>query len=61
MKQILTKETKMVTQFKGLKKAARSLGVSQAHLSYVLHGHRTPGAELRQKLAKMGIEVPEAK
>lgn len=54
-------ESRTVTRFVGLRQAARTLGISSAHLSYVLHGHRTPGAALRTKLLKMGIEIPAAK
>ncbi len=61
MKNTLKKETRLATRFVGLRQTARILGVSSAHLSYVLHGHRTPGPGLRLKLQKMGIEIPAAK
>ena len=43
--------------YRGLTQAARALGCSRAHLSYVLHGKRKPGAPLAAKLKRLGIEV----
>ena len=60
MKATLVKETKVATRFLGLRRTARVLGCSEAHLSYVLHGRRKPGAELAAKLRKLGVEVPAA-
>jgi DNA-binding phage protein len=51
----IVKETRTVTRFRGLGKAARELGVSRGHLSYVLHGQRKPGKDLERKLRRMGI------
>ncbi len=56
-KTTLTKETKVVTRYHGLGRTARALGVSASHLSYVLHGHRKPGADLARKLRRLGVEV----
>ncbi len=43
--------------YRGLTAAARRLGVSRAHLSYVLHGKRKASAKLARGLRRMGIEV----
>ena len=43
--------------YRGLTAAARSLGCSRAHLSYVLHGKRKPSEALARKLKRMGVEV----
>ena len=37
--------------------AARALGCSRAHLSYVLHGKRKPSERLARALKRMGVEV----
>lgn len=55
----LVKETRTVTRFRGLGRAARELGVSRGHLSYVLHGQRKPGKDLEKKLRRMGIRLGE--
>ena len=47
-------ETRVV--YRGINQAARRLGVSRGHLSFVMHGTRRPGKELARKLSKMGIE-----
>lgn len=59
MKPKLKKVTKLVTRYEGLTDTAAQLGVSTAHLSYVLHGKRTPGKALAEKLRDMGVELPE--
>lgn len=41
--------------YRGLTQAARWLGCSRPHLSYVLHGQRKPSDELRSRLARLGI------
>lgn len=41
--------------WRGINKAARHLGVSQAHLSLVLNGHRKPGERLVRGLARLGV------
>lgn len=46
--------------YRGLTQAARALGCSRAHLSYVLHGKRKPSAKLARGLRRMGIEVEVA-
>ena len=43
--------------YRGLTVAARSLGCSRAHLSYVLHGKRKPSERLARQLRRMGVEV----
>jgi hypothetical protein len=48
-------------RWSGVRRAAKALGCSPAHLTYVLHGQRKPGKELAQKLARMGVHVREAK
>lgn len=56
----MEKITKTTTIYKGLNKAAKKLGVSRTHLSYVLHGQRKAGAELAKKINRLGIELPTA-
>lgn len=46
--------------YRGLTQAARLLGCSRAHLSYVLHGQRKPSESLARKLKRMGIETDVA-
>ena len=41
--------------FRGLTGAARHLGCSRTHLSYVLHGQRKPSARLARGLRRLGI------
>lgn len=43
--------------YRGLTQAARALGCSRAHLSYVLHGKRKASERLAAKLKRMGVEV----
>lgn len=43
--------------YRGLTAAARTLGCSRAHLSYVLHGKRKPSERLARQLRRMGVEV----
>ena len=43
--------------YRGLTAAARVLGCSRAHLSYVLHGKRKPSERLARQLRRMGVEV----
>lgn len=43
--------------YRGLTQAARALGCSRAHLSYVLHGQRKPSERLARALKRMGVEV----
>ena len=47
------KETRIV--YRGLTGAARALGCSRVHLSYVLHGARKPSDRLRRGLKRMGV------
>ena len=46
-------ETRIV--YRGLTGAARALGCSRVHLSYVLHGQRKPSERLRRGLKRMGV------
>lgn len=46
--------------YRGLTQAARALGCSRAHLSYVLHGQRKPSQKLARGLKRLGIEVEVA-
>jgi transcriptional regulator with XRE-family HTH domain len=48
-----------VTLFRGVTRTARLVGVSQSHLSRVLHGQRKPGKDLEKKLRRMGIRLGE--
>ena len=43
--------------YRGLTQAARQLGCSRAHLSYVLHGQRKPSERLARALKRMGVEL----
>ena len=43
--------------YRGLTQAARQLGCSRAHLSYVLHGQRKPSESLARKLKCMGVNL----
>ena len=43
--------------YRGLTQAARALGCSRAHLSYVLHGQRKASERLARQLRRMGVEV----
>ena len=56
----IVKETRTVTRFRGMGRAARELGVSRGHLSYVLPGQRKPGPERERKLRRMGIRLEES-
>lgn len=55
-KEITLKET---VRFRGLNAAAKKVGCSQSHLSFVMHGKRRPGPKLAKKLAKLGIIIPD--
>jgi len=56
----MEKITKTTTVYRGLNAAAKKLGVSRTHLSYVLHGQRKAGAELAKKLKRLGVDYPVA-
>jgi len=56
-KPVLKKETRTQVVYRGLTQAARLLGCSRPHLSYVLHGQRKPSQKLARGLRRMGIEV----
>ena len=51
----LEKVERLQIVYRGLTQAARWLGCSRPHLSYVLHGQRKPSETLRRRLAKLGI------
>ena len=51
----LEKVTRTQVVYRGLTQAARWLGCSRPHLSYVLHGQRKPSDTLRRRLARLGI------
>lgn len=46
-------------QYKGISAAAKKAECSKTHLSYVMHGVRKPSKDLVERLAKLGITVPE--
>ncbi len=54
-KPILEKITQTRVVYRGLTEAARRLGCSRPHLSYVLHGQRKPSDKLRRGLARLGV------
>ena len=57
MKAKLEKIEQVRVMYRGLTGAARALGCSRAHLSYVLHGKRKPSERLARALKRMGVEV----
>ena len=56
-KPVLKRVERTRVEWRGLTQAARLLGCSQAHLSYVLHGQRKPSERLARALKRMGVEV----
>ena len=56
-KAILKKVTQTRIEWRGLTQAAKALGCSRAHLSYVLHGQRKPSAKLARGLKRLGVDV----
>ena len=54
-KPVLKKETRTQVVYRGLTQAARLLGCSRPHLSYVLHGQRKPSERLRRGLKCLGV------
>ena len=54
-KPLLEKIERTQIVYRGLTGAARHLGCSRAHLSYVLHGQRKPSERLARGLARLGI------
>ena len=56
---MLVEETRMVTRWKGVGKAAKVLGCSRGHLSLVLRGLRKAGPKLSAALRKMGVNLEE--
>ena len=59
-KTILKKVTQTRIEWRGLTQAARLLGCSRAHLSYVLHGQRKPSERLARALKRMGVDLEVA-
>ncbi len=57
MKPAIVKETVTVTRWRGLNKAARELGVTKGHLSYIMRGKRPAGRRLAARLKEMGVVV----
>lgn len=53
----IEKTERVAIRFSGVNEAARQLGVSPGHISYILHGKRKPGRKLAAKMAKLGITV----
>ena len=56
----LVRQERTQVVYRGLTQAAKALGVSRPHLSYVLHGKRRCGARLAARLRRMGIDVTAA-
>ena len=54
-KPVLNREVRTQVVYRGLTQAARLLGCSRPHLSYVLHGQRKPSAKLAHGLRRMGV------
>lgn len=54
-KPVLEKIERTQIVYRGLTGAARRLGCSRAHLSYVLHGQRKPSDRLARGLARLGV------
>lgn len=46
------------TQYRGLGRVARHVGVTPGHLSHVINGKRECSQRLADKLAKIGITPP---
>lgn len=57
---VLEKTTRTQIVYRGVTGAARLLGCSRAHLSYVLHGQRKPSERLARGLRRLGIDVEVA-
>ncbi|MBR3822772.1 MAG: hypothetical protein IKJ37_14265 [Kiritimatiellae bacterium] len=55
MKVKLEKVEEVRVVYRGLTSAAKRLGCSRVHLSYVLHGQRKPSERLRRGLKRMGV------
>lgn len=61
-KPVITSKTETRTVYRGVAAAARYLGCSAVHLTFVLHGQRKPSEKLRRGLARLGItETSEGK
>jgi hypothetical protein len=54
-KPVLEKIERTQIVYRGLTRAARLLGCSRVHLSYVLHGQRKASEKLARGLRRMGI------
>ena len=53
----ITTETRV--NYRGAKRVAQHCGISRMHLFYVLRGQRKPSKGLREKLEKIGVQLPE--
>lgn len=53
----LVREEQHRVVWRGINRAARYLGVCQAHLSLVLNGHRKPSDRLARGLARLGVSL----
>ena len=51
----IKREEKTVVRFSGVNQAAKALGCSPTHLTYILHGQRKPGPKLAAKMNRLGI------
>ena len=54
-KPVITSKTETRTVYRGVAAAARYLGCSAVHLTYVLHGQRKPSDKIRRGLARLGV------
>lgn len=55
MKQVLQRVEQTRVVYRGLTEAARRLGCSRAHLSYVLHGKRPATQKMARGLKRLGV------
>lgn len=55
MKQVLERVEQTRVVYRGLTKAAKVLGCSRSHLSYVLHGKRPATRKMARELKRLGV------
>ena len=53
----MTITTETITRRRGVARLARQLGRSHGHVSRILSGQRKPGKALRDRLARLGVQV----
>ena len=53
----IKKETR--TYYRGAGRVAQHCGCSTMHLAHVLRGTRKPSRRLREKLERIGVQLPE--